>query len=463
MFRALPTDLNATTYRSRMAKPRVRLIVPIWGANYIERWLAFSFASLRSDGNIPYLNEHTDLELVIMTKSADAARMRADRVFENALPGVRVRFVPIDELLPKHGAISYGVPLTLAYAKGIIDLGAQSIGTYVVLINADFVLTDGSLRSLADRILRGYDIILGPSLRVVDGPARSLLEDRIERGTGVLSISSREMMKIANAHLHNTVRARLVNDMNVVDTTYYHQVYWRLSETSFAARCFLIMPFCFRIQRTMERVVCPVDYGFIAEMCPTGRFCVLDDSDDFLMIELQARDSEAYLLRIAPRAQTLTERLDALVPEIARHAATWTTFEHRRAATVTLHFHEEDLPENVEELVRPLQEFMDGVLARMPPPISHERHFHWLPDVRNYRFWMVRSDGRIGTRLLDDRRNSLWPRFSELCHSNLQAGGLLRRLWRLLFEAIFLLSARPVFLLRQVRQWARSSHPTLRI
>jgi hypothetical protein len=428
------------------------MIIPIWGADYIQRWLAFSFASLRSKDNISWLNDHTTLELVIMTKSADAARMQMDRVFDRAIPNVQVKFIPIDELLPKEGSIPYGMPLTLAYAKGIMDLGQKSIGTYVVLINADFVLTMGSLRSLVGRIRKGYDIILAPSLRVVDGPARSMLEDHIDPSTGVLSICGREMMKVANAYLHNTVRARMVNDMNFVDTTYYHQVYWRLSENSFAARCFLIMPFCFRIERTMERVVCPVDYGFISEMCPNGRFSVLEDSDDFMMVELQSRDSEAYLLRIAPPAGTIGERLESLVPEIARHAASWTTFEHQRAASVTLYFHEEDRPKDIEERTGPLANFMEAILKRMPPAIPHVRHFHWLPDVRNYRYRMVRYDGRLTTNLLDDERNSLRPRWKELRTKNLQAGGFVRRLWRYFFEEILVLSARPLYLIRRARQ-----------
>ena len=30
-------------------KPRVRMITPVWGASYIDRWLDLCFASLRRD------------------------------------------------------------------------------------------------------------------------------------------------------------------------------------------------------------------------------------------------------------------------------------------------------------------------------------------------------------------------------------------------------------------------------
>ena len=44
------------------------MITPIWGSNYINRWFELSFPALRSPGNIPYMNEHCDFELAILSK-----------------------------------------------------------------------------------------------------------------------------------------------------------------------------------------------------------------------------------------------------------------------------------------------------------------------------------------------------------------------------------------------------------
>src|SRR4051812_38475577 len=93
--------------------PRVRMMVPVWGTDYIERWLDLGFASLRSEGNIPYLNENCDLEIVMITKAADADRLRTDPRFNARMAGIRVDFVSLDEFLPPKGKVAYGVPLTL--------------------------------------------------------------------------------------------------------------------------------------------------------------------------------------------------------------------------------------------------------------------------------------------------------------------------------------------------------------
>ena len=272
-----------------MDKPRIRMITPVWGAPYIERWLGFCFASLRSDGNIPYLVEHCDFELAIVTKSADAAFMQESPRFKQVMSGIRVRFILMDEFFPRTGKTGYGVPLTLAYAKAIADLGDDGVGTFVMLMNADCVLASGSLESVVRRIRRGETIVVGQSLRAVDGSARDRLLARVDEN-GVLAIAPRALMQLVDAALHSTVTARIVNEPGIVEANYYHQIFWRISDDCLAMRAFMLHPICFRLDRRLEKVVCPMDYGFLLELCPDGRFGVLDYFDEFLIVELQDRD-----------------------------------------------------------------------------------------------------------------------------------------------------------------------------
>src|SRR5262249_44543060 len=153
---------------------------------------------------------------------------------------------------------------------------------------------------------------------------------------------------------------------------------------------------------------------FITETCPAGRFTVLTDSDDFVMLELQDEDSEAYLLRIATTSSTLDGRLALLEKDISRQAAGWATAEHRRSVTRTLYFHERDLPTDAAERVAPFDAFMERLLARMPPPVPHVRHFHWLGAVYYYRQRMIRGRASGIIDLLADPRNDMRPTLEEL-------------------------------------------------
>jgi hypothetical protein len=393
-----------------VGKQRVRMIIPVWGPFYIDRWLGFSFASLRSSGNIPYLNEHFEFELAIITRSSDAEYMQSSARFKQATQGLSVKFIIMDEFFPRSGQIAYGVPLTLAYAKAILDLGGAALGTYVILMNADVALASGSLKSIADRIDEGCAIVTAQAIRAIDGPARSELGAWYSEDEGVLSISSRSLMQIIGRNLHSTITARIVNEPTIVDSTYYHQIFWRISEDCLAMRAFLIHPLCFRVERMMEKVVCPVDYGFISEFCPSGKYCSVGDSDDYLMIELQERNSEAHLLRVTPNDGTANKRLARLEREIALHAQGWTTAEHRRSLTQTFLYHEKDLPSDIAQRLAPFDAFIRSIEARLSPAVSHIGHFQWLPAVRIYRQEMQKSGNVDPVPLLNDPRNGEIPK-----------------------------------------------------
>jgi hypothetical protein len=256
------------------------------------------------------------------------------------------------------------------------------------------------------RIRRGETIVVGQSLRAVDGSARDRLLARVDEN-GVLAIAPRALMQLVNAALHSTVTARIVNEPGIVEANYHHQMFWRICDDCLAMRAFMLHPICFRLDRKLEKVVCPMDYGFLLELCPEGRFGVLDDSDEFLIVELQDRDSESHLLRLAPASSSSGHRLSRLGREIAEVAATWTTAEHRRSATHTLYFHQNDLPGDLPRRVAPFESFVASILARMPRPISHMGHPHWLAALRVYRQNMIRGGSDASSiALLDHPRNA---------------------------------------------------------
>jgi hypothetical protein len=384
-------------------KPRVRMLIPLWGAKYFERWFELPAASLRSAGNIPYLQSRTDFEIVFLTKSQDIPFLLNNQVFNDFAAGTTVRTVTIDEFFPSKGTVSYGVPLTLAFAKGIRDLGKDGLGTFVILMNADFVLSEGSLRSLVDRIEQGYQIITAPSIRVTEHVARPLKTEELYSGNKGRGFAARDMMGIVEKCLHDTVVARVINEPQLIETSYYHLIYWRINESCLAARYFLLMPLCFQVCRHFETVTSPVDYGFLEQLCPGGRYTVLADSDEFLMVELQHQHSEAYLLAPAQKFSSCAEAIDHKISQAIKNAAEWTTFEHRRAIANTLLFHSQDLPVDIQSKLLEFDAYMARMLATLPPPVPAQRHFHWLGAVHHYRQEMHPDS----PQLLVDELNSI--------------------------------------------------------
>jgi hypothetical protein len=375
---------------------RLRVLIPLWGTAYFDKWFELPAASLRAPGNLYFLNKEADVELVFLTRAGDVSILESHPVFRILAREIKLKIITIDEFFPTTGTTPYGVPLSLAYAKGVQDLGDDGISTYVILLNADFVISQGSLARIFAKIKEGYHIITAPSIRVVDHIVRPILQEQLRRQGVDRCFDPRDMMSLVQRHFHQTVLTRIINQLQIVETSYYHLVYWRIDANCLAARYFLLMPLCFQVRRQIETVVCPVDYGFIEEICPGGTYAVLGDSDELLMIELQHRDSEAHFLehsRSHDSADSVDEIVQCRVQKIIENAGQWSTREHRRSFSHTLLFHSKDLPSDLEDHLSEFDRHMSRVAAGLPPPVPLSRHFHWLGALHEYRIAM--SDGGL--------------------------------------------------------------------
>jgi hypothetical protein len=393
---------------------RIRMLIPLWGPRYYERWLSLAAPALLAPGNMLHLHERADFELAFLCKSEDLDFLNSNAVIRQLAAQIRLKTITIDEFFPPQRSVSYGVPLTLAYAKGIEDFAADGLGGFVILLNADFVLSAGSLAQVARRLDDGFHIVTAPSLRVVEHEVRSRLEERLQDYGVESCFLPRAMMAIAERYLHQTVRARIINSDQPISAWYYHLVYWRISDTCLAGRSFLLMPLCFQIRRAMRRVICPVDYGFIEEYCPGGRYAAIGDSDELLMIELQARDSESELLEIAPRFESPDEALDYRLNKLVANAGQWSAAEHRRAFAHTLLFHSTDPPTDLTERLAEFDRQMADAAERLPPPISAVRHFQWLAAVQAYAATLTGDGVPFVPRLLDDDANRAFETILEI-------------------------------------------------
>jgi hypothetical protein len=401
------------------------MLVPLWGSAYFTRWFELPAASLLSEGNIPYLKEYSDFELVFLTRRDDMSFLQGHSIFRSLQEQIDTSILTIDEFFPTKASVTYGVPLTLAFAKGVRDLGEAGIGTFVILMNADFVLSDGSLRALLDRIQQGFQIIAAPSIRVVDHLARPQLQSLLNKSPEHKGFLAREMMRIVNENLHQTVLARVINRPELIEAWYYHLIYWRINPTCLAARYFLLMPLCFQLRRQVQAMTSPIDYGFLKQVCPGGNYCVLRDSDDFLMVELQEQDSEASLLRVAPKFASTEEVIESKKSDVIANAGVWATAEHRRAVDYTLLFHSEDLPATIDQQVSEFDQHMADILNQMPPPVPSSRHFHWLAALRDYRSRMSVDRTPYPDLLLHDLNRAYVPILDQpAAEQNLPKEGL---------------------------------------
>lgn len=352
--------------------PKVKFLTVVWGDTYIKRFASLALPSFLAPGNLPALAQATDLEVVIMTRQDDFPRFENHATFVKLRKICPVRFVAIDDLITTS---VYGVTLTLAYARPIIACGREMLSTHFVFMNADFVLADGSLRSLCKHIYAGRSIVLGPSFRSTSEALEPILESAVDTATGLLTIPPRQLVKFSLAHPHPTTVAKMA-DQDFCHSTHPNQFFWQVDKQTILGRYYLIFMLCLKPERVIKTINCYCDYSFIPEMCPSGDEVVMDDSDDFFMLELQRRDQEMFMLKLGRAPDNI----------IANSLQYWTTAEHRRHANYDVVFHAGELPPGIQAAKTEARTFINRISRKLGRPLPHIGHKYWVHGVEAWRF-----------------------------------------------------------------------------
>src|SRR5712691_4264714 len=123
-----------------------RIITCAWGEKYIGELLSITLPALLAPGNLPYVASVVPCELVILTEEASFSRVLSDPTVCKIREHCHVRLIQIDDLIP--AADKYGMAVTYALHRGFSDLGSSAADTWLMFLNADFIVADGSLRNV---------------------------------------------------------------------------------------------------------------------------------------------------------------------------------------------------------------------------------------------------------------------------------------------------------------------------
>jgi hypothetical protein len=358
-----------------------KLIVAVWGDQYIDDFLSLTLPALLAPGNLPAFCQDFDCELVLVTEARLFRRILASPVIAALRQYCALRLLPIDDVLGG----PYGVVLTYALARGFADLGPAMVGAHLLFLNADFILADGSYRKLAELILRGERLIVAPSYCTVHEDTAVVLRDFYDDATQSLSIPPRELATLIIAHRHNTIRAKTVNQQ-LFRIHRYDQFYWYVNDRTLLGRQLPIAITYMRPERVVLEMPTFWDYGAVSQYCPTTKPYVLGDSDDFLMAELRGRATFKHLFGLG-------------WPTVEEIAADWSTFivqDHLDYGRFSLYLHASDLPVGVEIENKKLGAFVEEIYRALPKPVDNLNHPFWVQAFPHFQAMRQHVSERIG-------------------------------------------------------------------
>jgi len=344
----------------------VCVLLAVWGDAFIKSFLRLSLPSLLAPGNIPALANSCKTRFFILTRTQDIPSFEKRRAFHRLKAICDIEFILIDDLIV-YG--NYSTTLTLAYDRAIKHTGNKMLETYFVFLTSDYIMADGSLEGLMRYIRKGYNGIFAGNFQVIEEDMKPFLLDHIDPATHVMQIKPRDLLKESFQHLHPIVIASLF-EKDIAHNYYANRFYIRYNQEIMAGRFYLLHMLCIKPETMDYKVGSSCDYSFMSEMCPSNNIAIINDSDDYLVIEAQSRKHELNYINFGSYDPK----------KLVRALAGWTTKQHRENANHSIYFHTRDITaaekSNIEEK---LTSFIDG--------ISGQLSRHKEKPYRNHPYW----------------------------------------------------------------------------
>jgi hypothetical protein len=361
----------SSTDSFRQARPvgrpplkKVRCLLPIWGYAYVKKFLEFALPTWLADGNLPAVSRLLPTEFVLLTSREDEIYLRAHPAFKrlSAICHTEIHF--IDHLITGN---NYSTTITLAYAEAIRATHDKMLDTCFLLLVSDYIVADGSFRTVVERVQAGRDGILVGNFQVVEEEALPWLTQLQQANPEILQLNSRSLMSWALSHLHPATVANTIN-YPLIHNDHTNRLFWRVDNQTLIGRFYLMHMIAIRPETEDFLIGSSCDYSFIPEMCPSNNVEIIADSDDYLVIELQPRDHESRSLK--PGSQKPWK--------LASTLSEWTTARHRENSETTVVFHADTIPASIGGAIAEADRFLLEVKSKLrKKPQPHRAHPYW--------------------------------------------------------------------------------------
>jgi hypothetical protein len=361
---AVPALTEMKERGARRAPPKAaKLLLPVWGFGFVRQFLDVGLRTLLAPGNIPAMASMLPCEFVILTREEDEPYFLSHPAFEALRKVCPTEIRLIDDLIT---GTNYSTTLTLAYTAAVRAEGPALVDTCFFFLVSDYIMADGSLGNVMQRMMNGASAVLVGNFQVTAESALPWLQEQLNFATPALPLPPRELMRWGLAHLHPVTIANTVN-YPLNHNRHTNRLFWRVDGETLLGRFYLMHMITVRPENSEFIVGAACDYSFIPEMCPSGNVEVITDSDDYLVIEMQSRRHEANFLRPGP-----------LQPRVlGKTLSEWTTEAHRDNARHSVIFHAGGRPTTLPSIIAESDRFIGQVHQALRRAKPHRNHPYW--------------------------------------------------------------------------------------
>jgi hypothetical protein len=361
------SDIAEAAENERAIK-QITLLMPVWGYQFIGRFLEFCLPTLLAPNNIPAIARELPCRFVLLSSVADEPIIRSHPAWQKLERHCACEIRSIDDLITQG---NHTATITLAFERVLRQSGDAIRDTCFIFLMSDYLVADGALKTALRKIQIGAGAVLAGNFQIIAEDAAPLLRQRLDHESHEIVLPPRNLVRWALAHLHPATVANIVN-FGLTHNAHTNRLFWRVDENCLIGRFYLMHPIAIHPETSDFVVGSSWDYSFVPELCPSGNVAAVTDSDDYLVIELQRRDYEWENLRPGP----------VVAAELAQSLSEWTTDYHRRNVAQTVVFHAADLPADLPQFIARSDAFVENVRqALATPALSHRRHPYWVGSI----------------------------------------------------------------------------------
>ena len=296
------------------------LFVLVWGDVFVERFARLVVPFLAMPGNVPALAAN---DRVIFHVYSDAdSRMGLEAALARLAPFCAIDIRQFDDTAARRfSGAHYRYELQRECLR---DLARSVSEGSMVLLDSNFLPSDGTLANLAVQRAKGYRAACVTFVRTETASLDAALVALLAAGS---PIDGRTLFAAAMTSLHHITESFFV-DANPF-TPYPSQIAWRAGSDGFVTRNFLPHPLMIPISDALHRSQSTMDYDLALRVASDDEIYVGHDSDDMLLVKFSGEEHHA-------------EREGAFAPtadQIGLFLLTCTNHRHRLFANVPAVFH----------------------------------------------------------------------------------------------------------------------------
>lgn len=262
---------------------QVKVVVPVWGIDYIETFIKLSLASQLSKSNLPLISKKYKVEYVIYTLKSDKLYLKNSESIKILEKFANVRFETINKLKTRDTYRTYGRIHHKELKK------SSKINEYVFLINADFVFSNGFFDQTINEIKKGKRVVNIVCPRANLEPVKTFLLSRFSKSTEIIEIKPKYLTNIYLRNIHKMMNYHIFPKSN--DSAFLpSSLMWQAKNGSLYVRNFHFHPvLIYPNSKKIKRITTTIDDGYIIDIFDKNEIYYQKNSNKYYAIELSKK------------------------------------------------------------------------------------------------------------------------------------------------------------------------------